>query len=163
MNYRTANGETEDSVIQEKNNYKISVYILAVGELNSLLSVHERYELQIIHGLKTAKLTSIGRHDESYEALIPNVKEIIDDKRISSINVYIRGNLTNEYNPTQVFPSERFCDIIETLKVVREEDNNNTKKEFKERYELVHKQMEARKAPKEQFEQLEEIYRRSIK
>ena len=33
----------------------------------------------------------------------------------------------------------------------------------KERYELVHKQMEARKAPKEQFEQLEEIYRRSIK
>ena len=23
MNYRTANGETEDSVIQEKNNYKI--------------------------------------------------------------------------------------------------------------------------------------------
>lgn len=47
-----------------KNNYKISVYILAVGELNSLLSVHERYELQIIHGLKIAKLTSIGRHDE---------------------------------------------------------------------------------------------------
>ena len=146
-----------------KNNYKISVYILAVGELNSLLSVHERYELQIIHGLKTAKLTSIGRHDESYEALIPNVKEIIDDKRISRINVYIRGNLANEYNPTQIFPSERFCDIIEALKVVREEDNDNTKKEFKERYELVHKQMEARKAPKEQFEQLEEIYRRSIK
>ena len=145
-----------------KNNYKISVYILAVGELNSLLSVHERYELQIIHGLKTAKLTSIGRHDESYEALIPNVKEIIDDKRISRINVYIRGNLANEYNPTQIFPSERFCDIIEALKVVREEDNDNTKKEFKERYELVHKQMEARKAPKEQFEQLEEIYRRSI-
>ena len=71
--------------------------------------------------------------------------------------------MTNEYNPTQVFPSKRFCDIIETLKVVREEDNENTKKEFKERYELVHKQMEARKAPKEQFEQLEEIYRRSIK
>lgn len=34
----------------------------------------------------------------------------------------IRGNLANEYNPTQIFPSERFCDIIEALKVVREED-----------------------------------------
>ena len=77
-----------------------------------MLSVHERYELQIIHGLKTAKLTSVGRHDESYEALIPNVEEIKDDKRINSINVYIRGNLDNAYSPTQVFPSERFCDII---------------------------------------------------
>lgn len=145
-----------------KNNYKISVYILAVGELNSLLSVHERYELQILYGLKTAKLTSIGRHDESYEALIPNVKELVSDNRIDSINVYKRGNSTNNYEPTLVFPSERFCDIIETLQVVREEDNDNTKKEFKERYELVRKQMENRKAPKEQFEQLEEIYGRSI-
>ena len=152
------NVDTEELI---KNNYKISVYILAVGELNSLLSVHERYELQILHGLKTAKLTGIKRHDESYNALIPNVKEILNDKNLESINVFIRGNASNDYNPTQIYPSEEFCDIIDAIQEAREKDNNMTKIEFKERYDLVHSQMEKRNAPKEQFEQLEEIYRRT--
>lgn len=152
------NVDTEELI---KNNYKISVYILAVGELNSLLSVHERYELQILHGLKTAKLTGIKRHDESYNALIPNVKEILNDKNLESINVFIRGNASNNYNPTQIYPSEKFCDIIDAIQEARKKDNNMTKIEFKERYNLVHSQMEKRNAPKEQFEQLEEIYRRT--
>lgn len=152
------NVDTEELI---KNNYKISVYILAVGELNSLLSIHERYELQILRGLKTAKLTGIKRHDESYNALIPNVKEILNDKNLESINVFIRGDANNNYNPMQIFPSDKFCDIIDAIQGAREKDNNMTKIEFKKRYDLVYSQMEKRNAPQEQFNQLEEIYRRT--
>lgn len=152
------NVDTEQLI---NNNYKISVYILSVGELNSLLSVHERYELQILHGLKTAKLTSVGRHDESYNALLPNVQEIIHNENLSAINVYKRGTIENDFNPIQVFPSEKFSDIMQSIQTTREEDDAQTRKKFKARYDLIYSQMKDRNAPKEQFEQLEEIYRRS--
>ncbi len=152
------NVDTEQLI---NNNYKISVYILSVGELNSLLSVHERYELQILHGLKTAKLTSVGRHDESYNALLPNVQEIIHNENLSAINVYKRGTIENDFNPIQVFPSEKFSDIMQAIQTTREEDDAQTRKKFKARYDLIYSQMKDRNAPKEQFEQLEEIYRRS--
>ena len=152
------NVDTEQLI---NNNYKISVYILSVGELNSLLSVHERYELQILHGLKTAKLTSVGRHDESYNALLPNVQEIIHNEILSAINVYKRGTIENDFNPIQVFPSEKFSDIMQSIQTTREEDDAQTRKKFKARYDLIYSQMKDRNAPKEQFEQLEEIYRRS--
>ena len=41
--------------------------------------MHERYELQILSGLKTAKLTGLHRHNESYESLITNVQDIINN------------------------------------------------------------------------------------
>lgn len=142
-------------------NYKISVYILAVGRLNSLLSIHERYELQILHRLKTAKLTPIARHDESYDALIPNVIEILNNKDLTGIYVYKRGDAENTFNPILVFPSKEYCDIIQAINDIREEDNKKTLKEFKKRYDLIYSQMRNRNAPKEQFKQLEEIKIRS--
>ena len=145
-----------------RNNFKISVYILAVGELNSLLSMHERYELQKLYGLKTAKLTSIERHDESYAALIPNVEEIMDDKKVYSINVYRRGTIEYNFNPIKVYPSEQYKNLIEAIKSTREEDNILTKNEFEDRYNLIFEQMSNRNAPQEQFEQLKKIYERSV-
>ena len=38
-----------------------------------------------------------------------------------------------------------------------------TKKDFRKRYDLVFSQMQDRKAPQKQFEQLKEIYERSEK
>lgn len=151
--------------IQEliNNNYKISVHILAVGELNSLLSIHERYEMQISNGLKTAKLTPVARHDESYNALIPNVEDIINNKYLSEIVVYKRGSLENSFDPIKLFPSGEFKDVIKSIEFSRNEDNMITKKDFKKRYDLVFSQMQDRKAPQEQFEQLKEIYERSEK
>ena len=141
-------------------NYNISVHILAVGELNSLLSVHERYELQIIHGLKTAKLTGIPRHDESYNALIKNVMDLENNTNISSINIYMRGIKEENYNPRRIYPSNEYSSPEDAITGARRIDNDKTVKEFKGRYDLVLSQMKKRNAPQAQYEQLEQIKKR---
>ena len=149
-----------DRNVLKAKNYRISVHILAVGELNSLLSVHERYELQIIHGLKTAKLTGIPRHDESYNVLIQNVKDIESDKDISSINIYVRGINEEGYNTKQIYPSDKFASTEEAIISARKIDNEKTIKEFEPRYSLVLEEMNKRNAPQAQYEQLEKIRER---
>jgi len=145
----------------KKKDYKISVHILSVGELNSALSTHERYELQIIHGLKTSKLTSLLRHDESYNSLIRNTEEILNNKDISSISVYKRGVKEENFNPIEIYPSEEYKNPIEAIIDGRQIDNAKTKIEFDDRYKLLKKQMKERNAPQEQYNQLEEIKLRS--
>ena len=149
----------EEELIQK--NYRISVSILAVGELNSLLSTHERYELQIIHGLKTAKLTGTHRHDESYNALIENVKDLIGDKNIEKIEIYKRGNKDNEFHPQIIYPSNTYSNPIEAIEQARSIDNETTKKEFMDRYNLIKKQMDKRHAPKEQYDQIDALLARA--
>ena len=151
--------ELDEEALKAKN-YSISVHILAVGELNSLLSVHERYELQIIHGLKTAKLTGIPRHDESYNSLIKNVKDLENDKNISSINIYVRGIKEEGYNPKQIYPSTKYDSTEKAITTARKIDNEKTAKEFEPRYELVLEEMNKRNAPQAQYEQLEKIKNR---
>ncbi len=58
--------------------YKIFVSVLAVGKLNSALSIHERYEGQIEQKILTPKLTDLERHNQSYEGLNKIVKKITD-------------------------------------------------------------------------------------
>ncbi len=138
-----------------ENKYKLSVHVLAVGRLNSLLSIHERYELQIIHGLKTAKLTGIKRHNESYDALEKNVEDIQDKK---DIQIYIRGNKISGFEPIKIYPNSKYKSAVEAIKEARKIDNIETKKELNNRYNLIKEQMKLRNAPKEQYEQLEIIY-----
>lgn len=143
-----------------KYNYKITVHILAVGELNSLLSTHERYELQIIYGLKTCKLTGINRHDESYNSLIKNVEDIMKDNNVYSISIYKRGIKEEKYDPILVYPTNKFNSPIDAIESVRLEDNEKTKNEFKERYNWIIKQMEKRDATSSQYNQIEKIRKR---
>lgn len=141
----------------KRNGYDISLNILAVSGLNSSLSMHERYELQILYGLKTAKLTGLHRHNESYESLIPNVQEIINAGEIKEIKVFKRGIEQENFNPILIFPSKKYKTVIESITDERIKDFENTKKEFESRYKILISQMNARKAPKEQYEQLEKI------
>jgi len=140
-----------------KKNYKISIHILATGILNSSLSLHERYELQIIHGLKTAKLTGLSRHDESYNSLIKNVEELLENDNINSINVYMRGAKENSFNPLLIYPSGKYNSPIKAIEEARKIDNDKTKKEFNLRYELLKHQMSNRTTPYEQQQQLDSL------
>lgn len=142
---------------EEEKKYKISLHILAVSKINSMLSVHERYELQITHGLKTAKLTPIKRHNESYDALIENIKDVENSKYKDSIYVYTRGLKKNKFEPNQIYPGKKYKNSVEAIEAARMTDEENTKKEFEDRYNLIKKQMDNRNAPKDQYEQLDEI------
>lgn len=137
--------------------YKVNVHILAVGELNSILSLHERYEKQILSGLRTAKLTPLSRHDESYNALIKNVEDLLNNNNISNLCVYKRGIKEENFNPKLVFPSHNINNPIKAIIEARKEDNNKTKKEFADRYNLILEQMNNRNAPNEQIEQLKSV------
>ena len=151
--------ELNEEELKEKK-YNIYIYILAVSELNSLLSIHERYELQILHGLKTAKLTNISRHDESYTALPKKVREIQGDSNISSINVYMRGTKEKNFCPQKIFPSDKYLTPEKAIIEARKLDNYKTVEEFNNRYDLIIHQMKKRNAPKAQIEQIEKIKNR---
>ena len=141
----------KDSEDLLKNGYQIQVHVLAVGKLNSALSVHERYELQIIHGLKTAKLTDRKRHDESYEALEENIRQIQDR---FEVQVYTRGRKENNFESIRIYPDKKYASAVDAIAAARKEDNQITVSELGERYQLIQRQMDARNAPKEQKEQL---------
>ena len=141
----------------EDKNYTISIHALAVSNLNSLLSMHERYELQIINGLKTAKLTGLSRHDESYNALVPNIVSLTGHPAVSSICVYKRGTLDKSFKPELIFPSSNYNTPAEAIENERLNDLQKTREEFEKRYMLLIKQMKERTAPSAQFEQLEKI------
>lgn len=139
------------------NNYTIDVSILAVSNLNSCLSMHERYELQILSGLKTAKLTGLNRHNESYNSLITNVEDLISNYQLNKIEVFKRGEESQDFAPIRIYPNDEINSPIEAINNERIEDLENTKKELEERYNLIVSQMNNRKAPKEQVEQLYNI------
>lgn len=137
--------------------YTIYLNILAVSALNSSLSTHERYELQILSGLKTAKLTGIERHNESYNSLIPNVLELTNVKEIEDIKVYKRGRIEKAFDPILIYPSKEYKTPLEAIATERIEDLLVTKQEFEKRYNLVCQQMNNRKALEEQYTQLENL------
>lgn len=148
--------EVDINELKQKN-YTISLNILAVSSLNSSLSTHERYELQIISELQTAKLTGLQRHNESYDSLIPNVEEAIKNKEIEVIKVFKRGILEEDFNPILIYPTTEYNTPIEAIIGERQKDFDKTKKEFVIRYKLILYQMKERITPKEQYEQLEKI------
>lgn len=137
--------------------YKISVHILAVGRLNSMLSIHERYELQILCGLKTAKLTPLIRHNESYNALGGCVQQLIDENKFDEIKVYTRGTMESGYNPILIYPSSKYDNPVEAIEFARKRDNRETKSDFSSRINKIVTQMNNRNAVEENFKQIEEI------
>lgn len=141
----------------KKSKYEISLNILAVSGLNSALSMHERYEVQILSGLKTAKLTGIHRHNESYNSLIPNIQELLDCKDIAEIKIFKRGVEKDDFNPILIYPSIKYKTPIEAVEEERKKDYKETKQNLEERYKLLLKQMKKRNAPEKQYSQLDEI------
>lgn len=137
--------------------YRVSAHVLAVGKLNSLLSIHERYELQILSRLKTAKLTPIIRHNESYNALIGCIQKLIDEGYSEQIIVYRRGEENSNYVPTQIYPSDEYNNQIDAIIYAREIDNKETIKMSEKRVKRIVSQMDDRNALNEQYAQLDEV------
>lgn len=67
--------------------YEVEICVLGVSSLNSLLSVHERYENLLECSSSTAKLTGVARHDDSFDSLNTAIKEV-QSMRGVKVNVY---------------------------------------------------------------------------
>lgn len=138
--------------------YEVELAVLGVGQLNSMLSVHERYEAQILLNYPAAKLTRLNRHDDSYSSLAKSIKNTQDEN--IKIMIYERGK-NFPFVPEKVYSStdecQRFQTAVEALEFTRNKDNKETMKNFNERYMSILGQMFHRNAPEQQVQQLESI------
>lgn len=141
--------------------YDVEVVALGVSDINSLISVHERYEDQIKNGYVAAKLTSIERHDDSYSSLIKCIRNI-DENRIK-VSIYERGK-GFPFTPTEIYHTgskeKRFESAADAMQYAQTQDRNATLTEFPTRYSIVSQRMISRGAPMEQSKQLNEVLAR---
>lgn len=138
--------------------YEVEIHVLGVGLLNSMLSVHERYEKSLLSNSKTAKLTSLDRHADSYDSLATSIMKEQNKDRVS-IFVYKRGE-KDSYEPIMVYDSnkdDKYSCPAEALIDTQIKDNLKTIPEARKRYEVIEQQMEERNAPESQRKQLEDL------
>lgn len=145
-----------DKIMQQ--GYNVELNVIAVSRLNSLLSIHERYEDQLRSNYSAAKLTSISRHDDSYNSLNYAIMKA-NDKGVA-INVYKRG-INIPYIPFMIYSStdddKRFRTPLDAINSVRANDERDTIRNFNSRYSIIQSQMTLRNAPIEQQNQLHKI------
>lgn len=140
--------------------YKIDANILSVSKINSLLSVHERFEGQIEARMNSPKLTDFKRANDSYDA----VKLVLDDLLKTpnvDVNIWKRcsyDELTNgEFLPSPIFLTGDKSKAKEVFDKARKEDEAKTLEEAPKRIKIVKEQMESRKAPTEQRAQFSQV------
>lgn len=142
--------------------YDVEICVLGVSSLNSLLSVHERYEALMQLNDRAAKLTGIERHDDSFVSLNQAVK---NTQNIPGVNthVYCRGKVY-PFFPEEIYSSEsnetRFSCALEALMYAQSKDEKETMQTFEARYNVLKNQMSNRNAPTKQVEQLETVRER---
>ena len=148
--------------ILKKAGYNVEIHALGVSSLNSVMSAHERYEALLEINDNAAKLTSIERHDDSYNSL---GKAIMEEQRKKGvkINVYKRGD-KRPFIPEEIYNQTdkkgRYSCPYEALIDAQAQDLQKTLPTFEKRYNVLVNQMEIRKAPQKQIEQLKKIKQR---
>lgn len=145
--------------------YDSKIHIMAVGDLVSAIAVHYRYEKTMFFSddVGNSKLTDLHRHDESYKA----VEECIKNMDPSKINLYVRGDKEDSL-PKQIDTTGKTIDeIIQILREERLKSNYRYatatgENSFAEDYANIKKLMYLRKAPQEEYMQLEKIHNRYL-
>lgn len=142
--------------------YEVEICALGVSSLNSLLSVHERYEELLTQGNKAAKLTNIARHDDSFISLNTAIKDTQNMPGVT-VKVYERGKGPT-YFPYQVYSSDqderKFSCALEALLATQGKDEKLTIPTAEQRLAKIEDAMKKRGAPTQQIEQLAAIRER---
>lgn len=139
--------------------YNVELCVLGVSPLNSLLSMHERYEALMQLNNKAAKLTGIERHDDSFISLNQAVRDVQNMQRVN-IHVYCRGK-EFPFFPYEIYSKNngerKFSCALEALMYAQSKDEKETMQTFDARYNIIKGQMVNRNAPAKQIQQLESI------
>lgn len=143
--------------------YQIDANILAVSQINSLISVHERFEGQIEAKMNSPKLTDFKRAIDSYESLGMILKELLPMDEVQ-VNIWKRGSYDQlqegEIMPAPILLTSDKSKAVEEFEKARKEDEAQTLTEAPKRIKIVKEQMESRRAPtaqRAQFAQIEEM------
>lgn len=145
--------------IQElkQNGFNVTVRVLAVPRLESLLTVHERYEKQM-EVLTYGRLISIEHHNKAYDG-IPAVVDKIEKSGLCTVEVYLRGDKIGK--PVKVYSSkeknERFPTARIALEEYRKSEGKETIKTAKTRVNKLRESFVKRNAKESELKQLDEL------
>ena len=145
--------------IQElkQNGFNVTVRALAVPRLESLLTVHERYEKQM-EVLTYGRLISIEHHNKAYDG-IPAVVDKIEKSGLCTVEVYLRGDEIGK--PVKVYSSkeknERFPTARIALEEYRKSEEKETIKTAKTRVNKLRESFVKRNAKESELKQLDEL------
>ena len=145
--------------IQElkQNGFNVTVRVLAVPRLESLLTVHERYEKQM-EVLTYGRLISIEHHNKAYDG-IPAVVDKIEKSGLCTVEVYLRGD--EIWKPVKVYSSkeknERFPTARIALEEYRKSEGKETIKTAKTRVNKLRESFVKRNAKESELKQLDEL------
>ena len=101
----------------KQNGFSVTVRALAVPKLESLLTVHERYQKQM-EVLNYGRLISIEHHNKAYDG-IPAVVDKIEKSGLCTVEVYLRGKTMEK--PIKVYSSKEENESFPTARIALEE------------------------------------------
>ena len=140
-----------------QNGFNVTVRALAVPRLESLLTVHERYEKQM-EVLTYGRLISIEHHNKAYDG-IPAVVDKIEKSGLCTVEVYLRGDEIGK--PVKVYSSkeknERFPTARIALEEYRKSEGKETIKTAKTRVNKLRESFAKRNAKESELKQLDEL------
>lgn len=143
----------------EQLGYSIHYDVLAIGHIVSQMGIHQRYEAMLRDEelRKTAKLTSIARHNDSYLAVL----EVLHNSSPNSIiTVYRRGSEAENMKPQIVATNLTTEDAVKTVVDYRESSNRRyiSSHQFNTDYRAVQGMMAQRGASEAQMRQLSMVW-----
>lgn len=137
--------------------FSVTVRVLAVPKLESLISLHERYQEQI-DKIGFGRLVSTSHHNQAY-AGVPSTVDAIEKSGLCTVEVYVRGKELNKpemvYSsqvPSTAYPTARIA--LEEYRRIKEAD---VRKTAPSRIENLKELFTARGATEEEMKQLENL------
>lgn len=141
----------------KQNGFSVIVRALAVPKLESLLTVHERYQKQM-EVLTYGRLISIEHHNKAYDG-IPAVVDKIEKSGLCTVEVYLRGQTMEK--PVKVYSSKEKNERYPTARYALEEYRKSEAKAVsvtaKTRVEKLRNGFLKRNANESEMRQLDEL------
>lgn len=115
--------------------YNVSMYIMAVAELESFGSTYTRYAEDLEKNNNPRWVEKVA-HDESYTGVLKTVNEFQTQDLCSNVKVFTRGNT----EPKEIYSTEgrQFHTAIEAIQYGREIGKNKAVEDFWEKYKKVY-------------------------
>lgn len=137
--------------------FNIVVRCLAVPRIESLISIHERYENQM-QNMGWGRLISIEHHDQAYNG-VPATIDAIEKSGLCTVEIFIRGEEIAK--PQIVYSSAERNDAYPTARIALEGYRNREKYKTlataKERLAKLKQQFLDRVATEDEIKQLQQL------
>ena len=141
----------------KQNGFSVIVRALAVPRLESLISIHERYENQM-QNMGWGRLISVEHHDQAYNG-VPATIDAIEKSGLCTIEIFIRGEEISR--PQKVYSSAERNDTYPTARIALEEYRNRERQKTlataQQRINALKKQFVDRGAHETEMQQLERL------